>query len=335
MLTAGCVLALAGHASAQWPSSVYDKPAQDSQAQDKPDQDQDNQAQDDKAQDDQKPADQKADETADSEATPAPAQQASAPSVNDQGVVKEIDADKLDWSQLDVDASTLHDISGAKMRSQTASASSADGGMSWSDKNQTNGAASVSVKQSVSPVWDAKVGADMTVTHEPTTMAELLAEKSSNGGSLPQSGGSAWASINAPGAGSIWDKTAVEARVDPNSEQSKLGTSISKQMPIGNDASLTLSNGYNVTQQGVVPVPGISTHPTRNYETDQTAKVDVTQTGTSFSAGQSISSTDDKWTRKVGAEQKITDGVSVSGAVGETAQGTTSKSVTATYKKSW
>jgi hypothetical protein len=166
-------------------------------------------------------------------------------------------------------------------------------------------------------------------------MAELLEEKSENGGNLPQSGGSAWASVNAPGAGQAWDKTAVEARVDPNSEQSKLGTSISKQMPLGNDASLTLSNGYNVTQQGVVPVPGITTHPTRNYETDQTAKVDVTQTGTSFSAGESLSSSNDKWLRKVGAEQKITDGVSVSGAVGETPKGTANESVTATYKKTW
>ena len=148
-------------------------------------------------------------------------------------------------------------------------------------------------------------------------------------------GGNARAAVTAPGAGSAWDKTAVEARIDPNADQSKLGTSISKQMPLGNDASLTLSNGYNVTQQGVVPVPGITTHPTRSYGTDQTAKVDVTETGTSFSAGQSLSSSDDKWQRKIGAEQKITDGVSVSGAVGETPKGTANESVTATYKKTW
>ena len=64
-------------------------------------------------------------------------------------------------------------------------------------------------------VLGARVGADMTVTRQPTTMSELLAEKAANGGSLPQSSGTAWAAVTAPGAGSIWDKTAVEARVDP------------------------------------------------------------------------------------------------------------------------
>ena len=54
----------------------------------------------------------------------------------------------------------------------------------------------------------------------------MLSEKLANGGSLPQSSGTAWAAITAPGVGSIWDKTAVEARLDPSQEQSKLGTSL-------------------------------------------------------------------------------------------------------------
>jgi len=193
----------------------------------------------------------------------------------------------------------------------------------------------VSVKETVSPFWDARVGADMTVTREPTTMSELLAEKSANGGNLPQSGGTAWAAVTAPGAGSIWDKTAVEARVDPNADQSKLGTSISKRVPLNDETSLTLSNGYNMTQQGMVPVPGMVSHPERTYDTDQSAKVELTDTGTSISAGQTLSTSDDKWLRKVGAEQKLFGGVTISGSIGETAQGTTNESVTAGYKKSW
>ena len=54
-----------------------------------------------------------------------------------------------------------------------------------------------------------------------------------------------------------------------------------------------------------------------------------------MTAGQSLSSSDDKWLRKIGAEQKLTDGVTISGAIGETAQGATSKSITAGFKKSW
>jgi hypothetical protein len=262
----------------------------------------------------------------------APAEEASAIDVNDEDVLKDIDISKLDWSQLNVDASTLGEGFSAKAR---AARPSAEAGMSWSNRDQANGASAVSVKQSVTPFWDARVGADMTVTREPTTMSELLAEKTANGGNLPQSGGSAWAAITAPGAGQVWDKTAVEARVDPNSDQSKLGTSISKQVPLNGQAAITLSNGYNVIQQGVVPVPGMTARTDRTYGTDQSATVELTETGTSFSAGQTLSTTDDKWLRKVGAEQKILGGVTISGSVSETAQGTTSKSVTAGFKKSW
>jgi hypothetical protein len=191
------------------------------------------------------------------------------------------------------------------------------------------------VKQSLSPFWDTKVGADMTVIREPTTMSELLSEKLANGGNQPQSNGSAWAAITAPGVGAIWDKTAVEARVDAAQEQSKLGTSFSKSLPMNEQYSLTLQNGYNLIQQGVVPVPGIVGHPSRNFQTEQTAKLNITDTGTSFIAGQTLSSTDDKWLRKIGAEQKLFDGVSITGSVGETPLGITNKSLTAGFKRSW
>jgi len=239
---------------------------------------------------------------------------------------------KLDWSQLDIDASTPREGPAAKARAARAAASD---GTTWTNNNQPNGASAVSVKEKVSPFWDTRVGADMTVTREPTTMSELLAEKSANGGNLPQSGGSAWAAVTAPGAGPVWDKTAVEARVNPDTDQSKLGTSISKQVPLNDQTSLTLSNGYNMTQQGMVPVPGMVSRPERTYDTDQSAKVELTETGTSLTAGQTLSTSDDKWLRKVGAEQKLFGGVTISGSIGETAQGTTNKSVTAGYKKSW
>ena len=83
----------------------------------------------------------------------------------------------------------------------------------WSANEKRNGTSAVSVKQSLTPFWDTRIGADMTVAPQPSTMSELLAEKVANGGNAPQSSGTAWAAITAPGVGSIWDKTAVEARV--------------------------------------------------------------------------------------------------------------------------
>ena len=49
-------------------------------------------------------------------------------------------------------------------------------------------------------------------------------------------------------------------------------------------------------------MPGIISRPARSYETDQSAKLSVTDTATSFVAGQTLSSNDDKWLRKDAAE---------------------------------
>ncbi len=254
---------------------------------------------------------------------------------------------QLDWSQLNVDASTLTIGPVSKARSPQAGPGSE---MSWSSNDKPNGSAALSVKQPLSPFWDARVGADMTVARQPATptTSELLSEKLANGGGQPQSSGAAWAAMTAPGVGSIWDKTAIEARIDPSQEQSKLGTSLSKSLPLSEQYSLTLQNGYNLTQQGhsslscadcinlsAVPVTGIAGHPTRNYEVDQSAKLSIADTGTSLIAGQTLSSTDDKWLRKIGAEQKLFDGVSISGSISETPLGTTNKSLSAGFKRSW
>jgi hypothetical protein len=243
---------------------------------------------------------------------------------------------ELDWSQLNVDASTLTWTPASKAR--VASPKTTPGtDASWSSNDKSDGSAAVSVKQSVSPFLDTRIGADMTVTRQPQTLTEsqLLSEKLANGGSLPQSSGTAWAAITAPGAGSIWDKTSVEARVDPSQEQTRLGTSLSKSLPLNEQYSLTLQNGYNLVEQGVIPVPGIIGRPVHNYETDQSARLSIADTGTSFTAGQSLSSTDDRWLRKVGAEQKLFGGVSISGSIGETSLGTTNKSFSAGFKQSW
>jgi hypothetical protein len=270
------------------------------------------------------------------EDTDPAAAEAAAPDANDADT-KDADGKnlELDWSQLNVDASTL--INNPTSKARPASQAGAGTEMSWSSSNKPNGSAAVSVKQPLSPILDARVGADMTVVNQPQTLtsSDLLRQKYSTDGQPSQSSGTAWAAITAPGVGSIWDKTAVEARVDPSQEQSKLGTSLSKSVPLSGQYSLTLQNGYNVVQQGVVPVPGIPGHPVRNYATDQSAKLSIADTGTSFIAGQTLSSADDKWLRKIGAEQKLFGDISISGSIGETALGTPNKSLTAAFKHSW
>lgn len=235
----------------------------------------------------------------------------------------------IDWSLLDVDASTLMMTHPLKLHATSRAASSDE--MTWSSQEKANGSA-VSVKQPISPFWDARVGADMTVVRQPSTLSELLAEKAANGGNEPQSSGTAWASATAPGVGSIWDKTTVEARVDPSQDQGKLGTSLSKSLTLGEQYSLTLQNGYNMTQ-GLAPIPGSAGRAI--YGTEQSAKLGITDTGTSFSAGQTLSTVDDRWLRKIGAEQKIVGGFNISGSIAETPLGIPNKSVSAGFKRSW
>jgi hypothetical protein len=238
----------------------------------------------------------------------------------------------VDWSQLNVDAPLLATAPLLKARPVAQAGSD----MAWSSTDKPNGAAALSMKQPLSPFWDARLGADMTITRQPSvTESELLSQRLANGGSDPQSSGTAWAAITAPGVGSIWDKTAVEARLDPAQEQSKLGTALSKSLPLSEQYSLTLQNGYNFIQQGVVPLPGIVGRPLRTYQTEQSAKLSIADTGTSLIAGQTLSSVDDKWLRKIGAEQKLFGDVSISASVGETPLGTANKSLTAAFKHSW
>ncbi len=160
-------------------------------------------------------------------------------------------------------------------------------------------------------------------------------QKIEHGNQFSQSSGSAWAAVTAPGLGSIWDKTAIEARTDPAQEQSKIATSLSKSIPFGGDQySLTLQNGYNVKQQTLVPVFGLGAS-SRIYEVDQTAKLGIVETGTSFIAGQTHSTADDKWLRKIGAEQKLFGGVTITGSVSETPDGIANRSVSAGFKTRW
>ena len=234
----------------------------------------------------------------------------------------------IDWSLLDIDASTLMT---ANPKQLPAGARTTSSGGTWSSQEKAYGSA-VSFKQPVSPFLDTRIGADMTVVRQPQTLAELLAEKASNGGNEPQSSGSAWAAVTAPGVGSVWDKTAVEARLDPARDQGKLGASLSKSLHLGDQYSLTLQNGYNMTQ-GFAPMPGSASHTV--YATEQSARLGVTETGTSFSAGQTMSTSDDKWLRKIGAEQKIVGGFNISGSIAETPLGIANKSISAGFKQSW
>ncbi|MDB5619607.1 hypothetical protein [Tardiphaga sp.] len=237
-----------------------------------------------------------------------------------------------DWTLLDTGRAPTASASPREQRTADKAAGSA-----WTSQKNADGSSALSVKQPLLPFWDTRVGADLNVAGQNAARSASDAYRNKYGdGSQASSGGSAWAAMTAPGVASIWDKTAIEARVDPLADQSKFGTSLSKLVPLaGNQYSLTLQNGYNIIQQGNAPAVGFNGRLTRSYETDQLARLSVTDSGTSFIAGQTLATTDDKWLRKVGAEQKLFGGVNISGTISETLQGPANKSLTAGFKHSW
>jgi hypothetical protein len=238
----------------------------------------------------------------------------------------------IDWSQLNTDSapSLNKPLKPGKASNLTTN------DMSWKRDDKPDGSSALTVKQPIVPFWDTRIGADMSVvTQTPTTSSEVVQQKLAHDNQISQSSGSAWAAMTAPGLGFLWDKTSIEARMDPSQDQSKLGTSLEKTLPLAGDTALTLQNGYRVTQQSPTPFAGPAERSTRSYEVDQSAKFSLNTTGTSFVAGQTLSTAEEKWLRKVGAEQKILGGISVTGTIAQTPEGVADRSLKAGYKYSW
>ena len=239
-----------------------------------------------------------------------------------------------DWSEL----GKLPDLDkpGKTLRAAASRAPKSEGS-SWSRNDQGNGTSAVMVKTDVSPLWNARAGINMSVIRdaEPSSVGEGLFEQLSADRGPKNSSGDAWASATAPGVPYLWDKTGLDVSMDSRTERSKLGTTLSKSLPLWRDQfALTLENGYRLTQQ--TPLLLANTPTTgRSLEVERSAKLSVNQTGTSVFAGQTLSSSDDRWLGKVGAEQKLIGGISITGTLSEAANGTTNKSVTAGFKKSW
>ncbi|MEW6767409.1 MAG: hypothetical protein AB1342_05195 [Pseudomonadota bacterium] len=242
----------------------------------------------------------------------------------------------IDWSQLATDPSQTIN---KPLKPGRKAAPIYSNDANWKRDDKPDGSSAITIKQPIVPFWDTRIGADMNVVSQtPTSSNDVLQQKLAHDNQIAQSSGSAWAAMTAPGVGSLWDKTSIEARSDPSQDQSKVGASLEKTVPLAGDTALTLQNGYRVvTQQSLTPFVGPTDHPNRSYEVDRSAKFSLNTTGTSFIAGQTLSTAtaEEKWLNKVGAEQKIFGGVSVTGTIAERPEGITDRSVKAGYKYSW
>jgi hypothetical protein len=242
--------------------------------------------------------------------------------------------DDIDWSLLNSDVTALP---GKTPKDRAPAAGISRAHADWKRSDNDDGSSAVSVRRSLIPFWDAKIGADMSVASSPATSAqEVLTRKIDGTDPYAQSRGSAWAGMTAPGVGTIWDKTTIEARIDPSEDQTTFGTAISKSLPLGSGQyALIMQSGYSLIQQGNSPLASIAGQAGRNVAIDNSARLNVLGTGTSLMAGQTLSTADDRWLSHVGAEQKLFGGVSVTASVSETAEGYAERSLKAGYKYSW
>jgi hypothetical protein len=180
--------------------------------------------------------------------------------------------------------------------------------------------------------WSGKAGIDARRSSIPA--ADLQPDQLVAGAIPDQSTGVAWASVTAPGLDSPlgWDKTTIDARLDPSQEQGKLGTTLSRSVPVGENFSVTLQNGVAATRT----LPSVAQPPSQTWSSSQALRFNILPTDTTLSVGASISSTDDKWLRTLSAEQKLFGGpLSITGAVSETPAGDASKSLKAGFKRTW
>jgi hypothetical protein len=223
-----------------------------------------------------------------------------------------------------------------KKLQRAAPANTANPAAVWSRNDKPNGTAAVSVKRPVSTFWDTNAGVDLDVATQtsPLRTPETLPEKLASDARRETSDGTAWVSARAPGVPYLSDQVALEARMNPR--DARVGTTLSKSLPImGDQVSLTLKQGYYVTQHDAIPgLPGGVSHG-RSFDMDRSAQVSIADTGTSFTAGQSRTPIGDRWLSSVGAEQKLFGGLSITGAVSQTPEGFSNKSIGAGFKKSW
>lgn len=191
-----------------------------------------------------------------------------------------------------------------------------------SRSEKADGSISVSAGRRLPIDWDTKVGVDVAA---PAQTPDAFAGQA-------QDRGSGWANVAVPAAPLGLDKATIDARVDPNADQGKLSTAFSRSVPIGDGMSVTLQNGYAVTQSLASP-NGVGTP--HAFSGDGAVRLEL-PSATALSAGAKMSSSDDRLLPTVSAEQKLFDSpLSVTGSISQRPTGETDRSVMAGFKRSW
>lgn len=202
-------------------------------------------------------------------------------------------------------------------------------GLDISRDDKPDGSSTVTLKKALPIDWETKVGADIAAA-PPSTFGR---GQPLPGGVNAYNSGAAWASLGVPNLASI------DARLDPNIDQSTLGTTLRHAMPIGGKLSLTLQETLSFTdtfnaaggKSGVAAAPG----PLQFWGSENRLKFDILPTRTSLAAGIVTSSIDPVTHNTFSADQKLYGPLHLTTALNDIGQPSANKSITASVKLNW
>lgn len=195
-----------------------------------------------------------------------------------------------------------------------------------SRNQQPDGSTNLTVGRRLETEWDAKVGFDAKLAPElaSPSLSDTLLQPPAPG----HSSGVVWGTVTGPSvAPMLFDKTAVDARLEPGEDKGQVSATLSRTVPLG-DASITLQDKYSVTQT-------LHDGPGPIFESDRSVRLKWAPTNTTLSAGVVTSSVDGQWHNRVSAEQRIVGPLSVTTTVTDPGGTTSTKSIAAGFKHTW
>ncbi len=197
-----------------------------------------------------------------------------------------------------------------------------------------DGSVALSVGRELQSEWDARIGIDAHIAPDqgPAGVADTIRHGDGPGPST----GTVWGRIEAP-APLFWDRTSVDARLDPMQEQGQISATLSRTVPLGDNVSVTLQDRYSATQSLQNAPPALAAIPpgASVWETDRSVRFNLKHTGTTLSAGVATTSADTQWHNRISAEQRIGGPFSVTTTVTDPAGSASTKSISARFRHTW
>lgn len=199
-----------------------------------------------------------------------------------------------------------------------------------SRNDRPDGSVALTIGRRLPTELDAKFGLDANLSPEPPT---ALADSVLANPAITRSTGAIWGSMNGPAvAPIIFDKTSLDARIDPSQEKGQVAATLSRTVPLSGDVSITLQDKYSLTQS--LQSAGDQSAATV-WQSDRSLRLKLENTDTTLSAGIVTSSADNQVRNRISAEQRIIGALNVTTTITDPGSAASNKSIAAGFKHTW